>query len=111
MEQYFVTCLEKNGETTIKSNTGKDLGWPDFGRGIVYGYYETLEDVLTAIKENAEDIYDGIYEFLVVEKMQPGIHPLCIEEDRFWFRYDKQNGLYHRCEEVKNLHTCGFALG
>lgn len=111
MEQYFITCLEQNGETTIKSKTGKDLGWPDFGDSIVYGYYENLEGVLEAVEKNAEDMYDNLYKFLIVEKMQPGIHPLCMEEDRFWFRYDEQDASYHRCEEAKNLHTCGFALG
>lgn len=111
MEQYFVTCLEKNGETTIKSKTGKDLGWPDFGEEVVYGYYETLEEVLDAIKKETKDMYDGIYEFLIVEKLYPGIHPYCLEDDRFWFQYNKQDGSYHKCEEVKNLHTFGFALG
>lgn len=111
MERYFITIMEKDGSETYISPSGKDLGWPDFGDSHVYGYYDSRENAIASLNTDAEAVYDGKYEFVVVEKMKTGIHPWCMDGDRFWMRYDETLKQFIEVPEVAGLHICNWALG
>lgn len=111
MEKYFITRMEKDGSTTCKTKSGKDLGWPDFGESHVYGYYGSKKSAVASVNAEADAVYEGKYKFLIIEKMEPGIHPWCKEEDRFWMKYDAQKSKYIEVPEVKGLHVCNWAMG
>ena len=63
---YFITCLE---------NLEKDaLGW--LGDARCFGYFQSYERARAALETNECDVWEmGIFEYAVIEKVEPGIHP------------------------------------
>lgn len=110
-ERFFVTCMEKNGSTHYLTKSGKDSGWPDFGEEYLYGYFSTFDEVLKSINEDARSVFMETYEYVLIEKMSSGIHPICMDEDRRWFKYNEEINQYEATKEVENLHVCNWALG
>jgi len=109
MNYYFVTCLEKNGSTTIIYPSGKDSGFSDFGKTMLYGFWKTKKEAIETIDKHTEEIMEDGYPYILIEEMEPGIHPLCFEDKRSWLKYNA--GKYEEVDEVKGLHTCNWALG
>ena len=76
---YFITCLE-NLEHDI-------LGWMDPPR--CFGYFPTYERAREALETNECDVWKmGIFEYAVIEKVAPGIHPHA--EEMAWFEFDTE---------------------
>lgn len=48
-----------------------------------FGYYPDKDETLTAVKENRGDLNEGIYDYLVVEKISEGMHSIAEEETGF----------------------------
>jgi hypothetical protein len=97
---YFITCLE-NLEHDI-------LGWMDSPR--CFGYFPTYERAVEALKTNECDVWEmGIFEYAVIEKVEPGIHPHA--EEMAWFKFDTDKCGF--CEIPKPEETTGYnyALG
>lgn len=108
---YFVSCMELNGSTTQLFPNGEDSLWPDFGEEYVHSFWETLDEAIEQIKLYPKEIYNSKYEYVLIEKMEEKIHPICFKEDRYWFKYNKDLNLYEQTEEVENLQVCNWALG
>lgn len=98
---YFITCLE-NLEHDI-------LGWMDPPR--CFGYFPTYERAREALETNECDVWKmGIFEYAVIEKVAPGIHPHA--EEMAWFEFDTEKRRFR--EIPKPEETTGeynYALG
>ena len=56
------------------------------------------------------ELYEGCYNYAVLEKVDEGICPYCGE--RYWFKFDRENNGYFEIEEPECVkHICNFALG
>ena len=98
---YFITCLE-NLEHDI-------LGWMDPPR--CFGYFLTYDSAYEAIETNKCDVWKmGIYNYAVIERIEPGIHSHA--EEMAWFKFDaEKRGFYEipKPEETKGEYN--YALG
>lgn len=65
---YFITAL-----------TGVDR----FRNSRCFGYYVDKDEALTGVKENSCDLNEGLYNYLVAEKIDKEIHSIAEEET--WF--------------------------
>jgi len=75
-----------------------------------FGFYEYVDKALSAVAENRCNMHESLYEYLVIEHIEEGIHPLSDSEK--WFRWDYKNHCWKRCRRPKQfLGTINFALG
>lgn len=80
---FFITCFEKC-EIDVAT------GMPDVGDTRTVGYYEDLETCKRALHENFCDIHEFLYEYAVVEYIEPGIYSRAKESE--WFQWDNEKG-------------------
>lgn len=98
---YFITCFEKIG----LNEYGLDIGCQR-----TFGYKETLEQAEEALSKNTLDMWETVYNYAIVEKMGPYIHPIC--EERYFYKYDREKNGFFRIEEPNEFkHYCNIALG
>ena len=98
---YFITCFE---------NLEKDaLGW--LGDVRCFGYFQSYERARAALETNECDVWEmGVFEYAVIEKVEPGLHPHA--EEMAWFKFDTEKCGF--CEIPKPEETTGeynYALG
>lgn len=99
---YFITCFEKIGTD--------DYGWLETGAVRTFGYYDNFEYADEALRQNCCDMYEYLYMYAVVEKIDPGIHP--IAEKRWFYKYDEEKDGFYPIREPKELeHYINIALG
>lgn len=63
---YTVTAFSK-AELNEISN------FPDIGERRYMGFYHTFFEAENAVLENFNDIYEGMYKYVIIEEMDPGI--------------------------------------
>lgn len=98
---YFITCMTR---------CEKVDGWFYGGTIRCFGYKETLEEAEEALNNNVCDMYEYCYEYAVVEKLGPYIHPYV--EDEYWFKWDDDKGGFFRIEKPEaTYNVCNHALG
>lgn len=97
---YFITALTGLDES---SNTR------------CFGYYPTREEALLAVLENRSNLNEGIYNYIVVEKIGIGIHSLSEEET--WFRWLQTGGYLGEgnwrqiAKPPETEHIINYAIG
>lgn len=71
------------------------------------GYYETEDEALTVIGDGTvqELYYPG--EYIILEKIEPGLHNS--SEVVQWFKFEPMNQVYEPIKEVKSL-VVNFAM-
>lgn len=97
---YFITAL-----------TGLDRSFDTR----CFGYYPAREEALLAVQENRCDLNEGIYNNIVVEKIDKGIHS--ITEEEIWFEWLQTGeylgeGNWHQiAKPLETNHTTNYAIG
>ena len=55
-------------------------------------------------------MWEYLYDYAVVEEMEPGIHPDV--KNRWFFKFDREkNGFFRMDEPEEFAHYCNIALG
>lgn len=99
---YFITCFNRVG---LDKNQ-----WLDIGCSRTFGYYEDYLTAEKALNENWCDMHETIYNYAVVEAIEPGIHPY--PKERNFFKYDREKGGFFRIPEPEEFKGfCNIALG
>ena len=99
---FFITCFSKVAKD--------ELGWLDMGASRCFGFKETFEKAEEALNGNYCDMWEYLYDYAVVEEMDPGIHPDV--KNRWFFKYDQEkNGFFRMDEPEEFAHCCNIALG
>lgn len=99
---YFITCFSK-------CELDED-GWFYGGATRTFGYRETLKEAEEALNNNICDMHEFVYEYAVVEKLGPYIHPEVEEE--YWFQWnDEKRGFYRIEKPEATEHISNHALG
>lgn len=83
--------------------------WPNFGDERTFGYYTNKEKAIDAVKHNALDIHETIYNYVIVEEVEEGLYnPSCT---RWWFKYTG-NDTYTEIPEPDFMkHFAGISIG
>lgn len=75
-----------------------------------FGFYNLEKDALKAVVKNRCNMHEALYEFLVIEHIEEGVHPPVENEE--WFRWDYKKNCWKRCRRPKQfLGLINFALG
>ena len=90
---FFITCFTKAEKN--------ELGYPNIGESVTVGFVEQLHEAGHLLKNNTFDLWEGIYDYVVIEEIQPGLYNF--PEDRCFFQYDINNGRYYPIEEPENV--------
>ena len=99
---YFITCFQKCERD--------ELGWFDGGCQRTFGYRETLESAEEALNLNMCDMREGLYDYAVIEKLGPYIHPNAEEE--IWFKWDDEKSGFFRTDKPEATYGfCNYAFG
>jgi hypothetical protein len=125
---YFITCLNEvwrrnarrmRGILPLERGADGRVNYEPGENTRCFGYFPTIEEAESAVRENLGDIHECWYTLCVIEKLQPGIHPMgWLEDESFprpmWFEWtgSSENGSWQpiECpEEAKGI--VNFALG
>lgn len=85
---YFITCFEHFPDENDK--------FLDHGDVRVFGYYDNFEECVKALNENRCNMFEGCYDYAVVEKIGSGIYAQ-VELKRY-FKFDKEKDGFFEIE-------------
>ena len=99
---FFITCVQQL--------TVDDKGWLDTGAQRTVGYYDNLDDTVSAILENCCDIQEYIFHYAILEEIPAGVYPSC--NLRKVFEFDDNTRIFHEIAEPACMkHIASFSIG
>lgn len=101
---YFITAM--TNILTEKTNFQSEEAQNHEER--CFGYYIEKEDAEEALRLNSCDMHETMYDYAVIEKVEPGIHPYA--EITGWFQYNDEKNSYEPIE-VGRTGFCNYAIG
>ena len=96
---WFITALVSKKSTEIS------------GHHRCFGFYDTYNEVRRVVDQNRGNMQEGLYDYIVVEYIEPGIHPTVeVEHWWQWVEYNRRwrDGI-EKPEEFRGV--VNFALG
>ena len=103
---YFITMLERMGKT--------ELGWLDTGCQRCVGYFLDKDEAYDAVINNSLDISDHIYNYAVIQRIEPGIYRN-YGQDVQYFQLDAsvpRGFKYFQIDEPECAKRCGgYSIG
>lgn len=86
--------------------------FPYFGDSSLIGYYTDKDVAFERIQENACDINETCYDYVLIEQIQEGLFHPATSDSRWWFKYNTELKQYEEIPEPPFLrHFCGFTIG
>ena len=75
-----------------------------------FGYGCSLKEAKSYVKQNKSDIYECLYNYVVIEKMCSGIHARVIKE--YWYKWDLAGKKYKSRDKASCLiGIVNFGIG
>ena len=98
---WFITSLllkyESIGNTTLEVHTKR-----------TFGYFYNLTDAISAIYTNKCDMQECMYNYIVFETIEQGIHPPVKEE--IWYHWEKD--MWTHCSKPSDFsNVVNWAIG
>lgn len=84
MFAYFVTGV------TYKDKEFKDR------KQRCFGYFETFEEAEKSVVNNCCDIWEAIHEYVVIEKIEDGIHQFDLSPT--WYKWNLEKECYEKVD-------------
>jgi hypothetical protein len=56
----------------------------------IFGFFNTYNEAYDAVTKNRCDMHECLYEYIVIEYIEDGIHPVARMED--WWEWNKEEG-------------------
>lgn len=107
---YTITMLMRIDELIAKDGT--KTGFPDFGDLRVVGYYFTYEDAINAVVHNECDIFETMYKYALIEKVEPGLYSGASAENRWLFKFNQDSYEYESVAIPEIMeHIYGLSIG
>lgn len=79
------------------------------------GYYDNFKDADDAVKSNCCDIFETIYNYAVIEKVEPGLYPYCRERWFYQVHIENDDWLSAEYKPIDEpycvKHFVNFAIG
>ena len=75
-----------------------------------FGYKKTLSDATYSVAINEGSMGECLYDYLVLESFEPGIHPIALEMG--WYKWNDDTSGWTECSKPKQLEgIVNFAIG
>jgi len=109
---WFITSII--GKETLEKQA-KEYGVHKryLSRKRTFGFYPTYNEAYTAVKENRGNIEECLYDYVVMEYIEPGIHPMVHSEQ--WWAWDTEKREWRFLPEDEKprefMGICNWALG
>jgi hypothetical protein len=104
LEEHKILFTKDNGDMIEKKS-----GFPDFGATRTVGFYYEKETALDAVHNNAGDMNETVYDYAIVEEVEPGLYPCSTV--RWLYKFDYKTKQYNPIEEPEILsHMCGIVV-
>ena len=96
---WFITALVSKKSTEM------------VGHHRCFGFYNTHNEAAKAVEKNLGDMHECLYDYIVIEYIELGIHPTV--EVEHWWRWVKKNKRWEDGIEkpLEFRPTTNFALG
>lgn len=112
---YTVTALQYDGSDTIgvvsADGTPVIKEHPDFGAIRTFGFFYDKARAIEAAHDNEGDLREALYDFIVIEKYEPGMNTVCDTEESVWLKWDDSREGFFEIESPHGAeHICNFAL-
>lgn len=81
-------------------------------RSRTFGFYNTYNEAYKACEENRGSMEECLYDYLVMEYIEPGIHPMVHSE--LWWKWNTINRCWdcmHQEKPEEFNGICNWALG
>lgn len=88
-------------------------GWLDTGHERLVGFYCILDDAIEAVLSNRCDMWETIYNYVIIEKVYEGMYgSATYGSETWWFKWNKELGKYEPMEQPEFTKVfCGFTMG
>ena len=105
---WFLTSLISN--ETLHRRAEKH-GIRNEPRSRTFGFYDHYTEACKAIQENRGNMVECLYDYLVLEYIEQGIHPMVLKEE--WWLWSEGCGRWLAMEQrpAEYAGTVNFALG
>ena len=105
---YVVTVFQKISHNHVNDEDNTYI--PEFGERRCVGWFESLSEAKYAVENNFSNIRDDLYNYAIIEQMEPGI--LIPDIDRFVYIWDKNTKLFTPIETPEELSkVSNFGIG
>jgi hypothetical protein len=75
-----------------------------------FGFFGTFEKAQTAVDNNTGNMRECLYEYLVIEEINEGIHPHVIKE--WWNKWSENKNKWEPCDKPEEFFgTVNWSLG
>jgi hypothetical protein len=75
-----------------------------------FGYYSSFNTADIAVKQNTLDIHEYLYDYMVIEKVEEGLYPICL--DRWFYKWHSGINQFVPMEEPECLkHIINLGIG
>jgi hypothetical protein len=99
---YFITTIAHLPEGEYK----------DMGDRRCVGYCYTFEGANIIVTENRGDIWETIYDYCVIEKVESGIYKYAFGEDRKFYKFNLNARKYEPIDEPEEFkNVTGLGIG
>ena len=90
---YFITGFTKY-EIDEKTHV------PNIRSSRTFGYYMSASDAKRAVKHNSCDIFESMYDYVVIEHIEEGLYQLA--SGRLFFKWNHEKQQYEEIEPIKD---------
>lgn len=116
---FFVTVFDaawyRNCERFIRVRKKEDDPYEHLSSSCTFGYFETKQQALNAVLSSGDCLHEMLYQYLVIEEIGPGIHPIPAKWDgsnQLWFEWNEPLNKWDAIEKPPaTKHIILFALG
>ena len=75
-----------------------------------FGFFNTYNEAYDAVQKNLYNMQECLYDYLVMEYIEPGVHPTVHKEE--WYKWDDEISRWIFIERpVEFMGLVNFALG
>lgn len=113
---YTITTFEKLNINTskldLRINTNASELELGFGDIRTVGWYKDLSVAEKTVESNAGDIYEGCYEWAIIEEVPEGLYPYSATNVRKLYSFNSKTGKYEQAsEELTTIVSWTFSIG
>lgn len=98
---YFITTIERLPDVV-----------ESYGCTRCVGYYESFKDAEDSVINNDFNIFEYLYDYCVIEKIEQGIYKYSGQNNRWFYKFNLDTKNYEYIKEPEEFkHMCGFSIG